>query len=156
MIIDIERLKSKLSYDPNSGELKWLSQDRLAGCKDVRYIKVRVDRKLCYAHRLAWAIYYNEQPPQIIDHINGNGFDNRICNLRAATQSQNSRNSKTPKKKTCKLKGVTLDKFTNSYKASISINGKAKHIGRFKTEKDAHLAYVYAAKKRDSEFYRAE
>ena len=64
-------------------------------------------------------------------------------------------NSKTPKKRTCRLKGVTLDKFTGTYKASIGIGGKSRHIGRYKTEGEAHLAYVEEAKRRDSKFFRA-
>ena len=155
MIIDIDRIRSRLSYDKDSGVIRWIHNGKKAGCRDV-YLKVRIDGRLIYGHRVAWVIHYGEQPPSFIDHINGDPLDNRICNLRAATKAQNSRNSKTPKKRTCSLKGVTLDKFTGTYKASISINGRLKHIGRYKTELEAHEAYVSAAISRDSEFYRAQ
>ena len=44
-------------------------------------------------------------------------------------------------------KGVSFDNRRNKYVAQIRINGKRKHIGRFKTEAEAHAAYMKAARK---------
>ncbi|WP_372584598.1 HNH endonuclease signature motif containing protein [Cronobacter sakazakii] len=48
-----------------------------------------------YAHRLCWALYYGSYPVGSIDHINGDGFDNRISNLREVTHRGNTHNQKT-------------------------------------------------------------
>lgn len=76
-----------------------------------------------------------------VDHINHNTLDNRKCNLRVCTRSQNCRNT-TPCGKS-KYLGVYFSYYKDkSYiHSDILINGKKKHLGSFKTEEDAALAY---------------
>lgn len=57
------------------------------------------------AHRVAWLLHYREEPPDVIDHVNGKPADNRIANLRAVTMSENSRNAW--KRKTTRAKNTT-------------------------------------------------
>jgi hypothetical protein len=65
---------------------------------------------------------------KLVDHINHNGFDNRKCNLRYATRSQNTQNLKT-------IHGVK--RFGNKWRARITINRKLIHLGLFDTAKEA-------------------
>jgi hypothetical protein len=83
-----------------------------------------------------------------IDHINGNGLDNRRCNLRVATYAQNIANS--PPRKGRKYKGVYFK--GKSYYASISFNRIVIRIGKFKTEEEAARAYDLKAKEFYGEF----
>lgn len=88
------------------------------------------------------------------DHINRNRADNRIENLRWVTRSENLYNTKNWGKY---KKGVKLQKrknikkdgsivYSTSYQARISVNGKQMNIGGFKTEEEAHQAYLRAYK----------
>lgn len=57
-----------------------------------RYVKLKIEGKWYFAHRLIW-LYFNGDLPDYIDHIDGNGFNNRIENLRECTQTQNLGNA---------------------------------------------------------------
>ena len=94
----IEALRESLSYDPASGKLRWKrhaggrASGDVAGCYSYTgYIHVNLLGKMYQAHRIAWAIHYGEWPVTGIDHINGNGTDNRIENLRCVPQAQNNK-----------------------------------------------------------------
>lgn len=81
----------------------------------------------------------------IVDHINGNGLDNRRSNLRIATRQQNTFNS-VHKGGTSKYKGVALDKESGLWRAYIAKDGKRTWLGRFPDELSAAIAYDKAAK----------
>lgn len=87
-----------------------------------------------------------------IDHINGNGLDNRRANLRLATSAENQRNRGKQKNNTAGFKGVTWKKAAKKYCARIAINGKDKHIGYFESKEDAARAYDKAALREFGEF----
>lgn len=77
-----------------------------------------------------------------VDHINGDGLDNRRCNLRLATTSENGRNSRRPKSNTSGYKGVCYLKRNDCYQAQIqSGQGKILYLGVYKTAEDAGRAY---------------
>lgn len=88
-----------------------------------------------------------------VDHINGNGLDNRKCNLRLATSSQNKRNQRKQRRKTSsKYKGVYWHKRDKVWMVRIQAEGKEKYIGSYKTEQEAALAYNEAALKYHGEY----
>ncbi len=86
-----------------------------------------------------------------VDHINGDGLDNRRINLRLCTQSQNSHNQKTVFGSS-KYKGVYWNKIGKQWRAHIGISGKVIHLGYFRSEKKAALAYDEIAIKLVGEF----
>lgn len=78
----------------------------------------------------------------MVDHINGNGLDNRKKNLRICTRSQNLMNSKKPMNgKTSKYKGVCFNVQNNRWRAEIRLNKKPIFLGYFLLESEAALAY---------------
>ena len=72
-----------------------------------------------------------------MDHINGNPTDNRLVNLRAATQSTNMRNRRISKNNTSGFHGVYWDKVKNTWRVQIQVDGKHKYLGRHKELDDA-------------------
>src|SRR5690606_28968194 len=114
MMLTHERLTALFDYDPLTGVfLRRIDSGRArAGStagyrRSDGYIKVFAENRQWLAHRLAW-FYVHGRPPQSgIDHIDGNPSNNRIANLREATQSQNNANAKRPRHNTSGFKGVS-------------------------------------------------
>jgi len=82
-----------------------------------------------------------------VDHINGNGLDNRECNLRPASRSQNAANRGPQKNNTSGYKGVYWHAKMKKWRAMIMVKPKLKSLGLFDDIKDAANAYNEAAKK---------
>lgn len=159
--LTIELLESKLSYDPSSGDLRWLvtSCRRKAGDvagsdNGVGYIQIGLLGHVYHAHRLGWALAHKIWPiPHGIDHINGIRSDNRLCNLRAANQSENMRNRGPGRSSTTGIKGVYKHP-AGGYTAQIGHNYKTIYLGYFSEISDAASAYEKAAKKYHRDFRR--
>jgi hypothetical protein len=89
-----------------------------------------------------------------VDHIDGNGLNNRRDNLRTATKAQNVRNQRTRSDNTSGLKGVSWDGRNSKWKAQIKFNGKRHHLGRHNTPEQAYAAYCAASSRLHGEFGR--
>lgn len=87
-----------------------------------------------------------------IDHINGNGLDNRLCNLRKASPQENAQNRRPDKNCKSKFKGVGWHEKDNRWRARITIDGKSVFIGNFEHEIHAAIAYDNAAIEKFGEF----
>lgn len=156
-------LKSQLNYDPLTGIFTRLVSNHhrvkigdIAGSlsKINGYHAIRVFSQMYKAHRLAWLYVYGKFPENDIDHINRIRHDNRICNLREATRSQNCMNKCVRSDSSSGIKGVHFEKSSNKYKVSVTtINSKQKNIGRFLNLEDAKLAYNTYNKIHHGEFY---
>lgn len=96
----------------------------------------------------------NPNQMQEVDHINGNGLDNRRCNLRAVDKSQNQMNHGKYRKSSSKHKGVSFHKPTSKWQVSISIRKTRKYIGLFESEIKAAQSYNEAVKRYFGEFAR--
>ncbi len=93
---------------------------------------------------------------RLLDHKNGNVFDNQRSNLREATHQQNNRNRASNKYSSSKYCGVSRRKNRN-WSACINIGGKKKkriNLGCFYNEKDAARAYDRAALEHFGEYAR--
>jgi len=88
------------------------------------------------AHRLLM----NEPINMLVDHINGNGLDNRKSNLRIADDTINNHNN-------TKAKGYCWHKKNKIYTAYITANKKKIYLGSYNTEAEARAAYLKAKQK---------
>lgn len=82
-----------------------------------------------------------------VDHINGNGLDNRSANLRSTNSRGNKANSRGHRGSTSRHKGVCWDKSRSKWAAYVHTDGKTTSLGRFDNEDAAALAYNAAAVK---------
>lgn len=89
-----------------------------------------------------------------VDHKNGNGLDNRKCNLRVCSRSSNNANAKISRRNRSGFKGVCWDSSRNKWGAQIGFNGKKYHLGRFDKIENAVSAYNKKAKELFGEFVR--
>jgi len=88
-----------------------------------------------------------------VDHINGNGLDNRKENLRICNQSQNNANMRISKRNTSGYKGVSWHKECKKWRVRIQINSKMIELGRFSDINDAKNVYDEFSKKHFGEFH---
>jgi hypothetical protein len=155
---------------PDSGEYFWRRWNaRYAGHEAGSPLNVRVGRpgsektRKTYrrvhlgdrdylSHRIAWLLHYGEWPTGDVDHINGDSSDNRICNLRTATKSENHGNRVLISRvNTSGYRGVSLHKSGRWY-AQLSKNGKHVLFKTFDNIEEAARAYDAAALEHFGEF----
>jgi hypothetical protein len=115
---------------------KWHYHSRNYAKRTVKKTKSKI-----YLHRLIMKAEINQK----IDHINGNGLDNRKENLRIVNQSQNGQNRDKQINNTSGYKGVTWHKQCNKWLAQINHKGKHYSLGLFETKEAAAKAYNEAA-----------
>jgi hypothetical protein len=159
-MITQNELKQKITYCPSTGLFEWIkstNKGRKANSVPTKvsphgYYRIHLNSERYYAHRLAWFYINGDWPLGHIDHINGDKLDNRMANLRVASNRENCLNSKTRKNNTSGYKGVSFMKRDGTWTARISANGKYKHLGYFKTAEEAHAAYCSAAIQYHGEF----
>lgn len=158
-----ERLLELFHYDPETGIFTRRITTRgraqagaIAGSPHgAGYLRININHRDYLCHRLAWFYMTGEDIPEgyEIDHINNRRDDNRWCNLRLATSSQNKCNS--VRKGRALPKGVSFHSDTGRYVAQISINGEPLFLGRFDSPIDAAKAYAFAANDLHGKFMRA-
>ncbi len=140
VLIDPEDFEKISSY-------KWIL---LIGRHGNFYARTYLGRKTTFLHKLIYPDY------EFVDHINGNGLDNRKSNLRNATAVQNGQNRRKIAKASSIYKGVCWKKESKKWCARITVNKKRIQLGYFKNEKEASKAYNKAALKYFGEFAKIE
>ena len=159
--LSLERLKEVLRYEPERGVFFWNRppknhprlQEYVAGGISSGYVMIKIDGRKYKAHRLAWLYTHGEWPNGDLDHINGCPLDNRMKNLRVATNPQNQANRLRERNKATP-KGVRRLPSGN-FQARISVNKKQILLGIFNSPSEAQSAYIEAAEKFYGEFARA-
>jgi hypothetical protein len=159
MSISAKELQALLSYNPDTGKLRWLPRC-ISLFKDERAWKIwntRYANKEAFtavvdgtgrrngavfgvnyqAHRVCWAVHHGEWPAQTIDHINGDPSDNRLCNLRDVSQEQQNRNLSIKATNTSGHPGVTKHTNANVWISRINLNKRTCHVGSFARYEDA-------------------
>lgn len=144
----------KEHFEYKDGELYWKKKPskksihvkvgNLAGtiCDNL-YKQVSLGGKFYYTHRLIFAMFYGYFPKSI-DHIDRNPQNNKIENLREATQSQNNYNASIRKDNTSGFKNVYWDKRRNQWVVMIKVNKKNKHIGYYDSFQEAKESAIKA------------
>jgi hypothetical protein len=105
------------------------------------YARVQLAKGKCQTlHR-----FLLDSPKGIIDHVNGNGLDNRKANLRLTNATGNNQNCRKRAGTSSKYKGIHFSSKENKFKAQIQVNKKKLSLGTYKNEIEAALAYDRAA-----------
>ena len=154
------RILEVLEHDAETGELRWRKRPecpawsgRFAGTKagtlhvtkdGKRYVAVVVDRRRLLVHRVIWTLVNGPIGPGLqIDHIDGDGTNNRLSNLRLVDQAQNAKNMRLPVNNATGYIGVRRSAAKSErYQAFATIDGRFYNIGTGATPKEAHTLRV--------------
>lgn len=158
--ISIDHLRSLVSYDPETGIVRWIKTrnnrtraGRIAGTRNNEgYLMFEHANRTYKCHRVAWALMTGRWPNGHIDHINFDRADNRWANLREATHGQNRAHSACNSTSSTGVKGVS--RVRGRYRAMISNGSRTTktHLGYYDTIEAASKAYRAAALARWGEF----
>ncbi len=90
------------------------------------YRFVKIDGVKFRIHRIIWKIVRRKSPKNIIDHIDGDGLNNEISNLRDVEQKVNAKNCKMKSNNSSGFTGINYDKCREKWRARITIDGKER------------------------------
>lgn len=131
-----KEIRRLFSYNKNTGILKWkvslnssIKIGSIAGTKHQGYLDVKIYGKSYRVHRIIWLGIHGYFTENEIDHINKNGIDNRLCNLREVSRQCNVRNRGINKRNKSGITGVYYHR--KKWESKITINYKQKNIGTF-------------------------
>lgn len=150
--LEAEEVGRLLHYVPDTGRFYWCERPRIYFTSDsqwkrwnTRYARKEaftalsstgyregaIFRRTFKAHRVAWLLFHGRWPEGQIDHINGNRADNRICNLRDVTQTENNRNQTISLHNSSGFCGVFWHQRQRKWCARVGVSGKQVHLGSF-------------------------
>lgn len=135
-----ERVRELFDYNPETG-IVTRKTDAGGGTRvgDIvgtsknswGHLRVSIDGKRYFLHRVVWLWVYGYMPEGLIDHINRKGWDNRIVNLREESDLCNARNASLRPDNKTGIKGVHFHNKTAKWLARVAINGEEKYLGVF-------------------------
>lgn len=158
-----EIVKEFLNYDPDTGVLTWRERDqkwfktyrsfcswnakhsgKLAGSvhkgsRGKSYVCVKINGDVYKAHRLIW-LHVTGETPDEIDHLNGDGTDNRLCNLRNVSRLDNGVNKRLASNNTSGVTGVSWNTSAGKWQSSIKVKQRQIYLGNFDNLFDAACA----------------
>ena len=153
-----EEVARLFTYDRETGVLYW----RIRGSNTIRrnyvagsskgatgYRQVGIKGKVYLVHRIIMMLCFGHIPENAeIDHINHVRDDNRLCNLRFVTRSENRKNQSVSSKNTSGVTGVYFSKAKKQYVAQICVDWKVIYLGSYDTLEGA----AEARRQADKEF----
>lgn len=140
-MLTAERLRERLTYDPDTGEFRWRGRGLAGSTNFEGYRVIKIDGRSYKAHRLAWLYAHGSWPSHQIDHLNGRRDDNRLSNLRDVPHIGNCQNRHGAQRNgSSGFLGVTAS-GTGRWVAQIGHGGTVKYIGTFDTPEAAAAAY---------------
>jgi len=173
-MITQEELKKLLSYNPETGVFTWRERDRklfqcdrswktwnsrysekeaggeMNNSSGKKYLSISIFKKPYLSHRLAWLYMSGSFPDNEIDHINGDGRDNRFKNLRDVTRSENLKNARLHSNNSSGVVGVCWNKNAKKWMSHIMVDYNSIHLGYFGdwfeaicTRKSAEVKYGF-------------
>ena len=146
-------LKDLYNYDPDTGILTSKRWGKPVGTRRSDGLTTRFGR----VHRLIWVWMTNDElGTDVIDHINGDPFDNRWSNLRRCTRAQNQLNRSANSNNTSGYKGVTWVERTNLWQAAIGFQGTIYYLGQYESADEAYDVYLEEAERLFGEYNRED
>src|SRR4249920_2030305 len=146
----VEYLRELFEYSYETGELRWKRRPREhfahdqsygrwntlfagkpAGHFDKGYGRISIDAIDYKAHRIVWKLVYGEEPPEMIDHRDGNPSNNRLNNIRVTTYDGQAWNRKMKRNNISGYQGVSRDR--GRWKARLGRD----YLGMFSSAKEA-------------------
>ncbi|WP_163331890.1 HNH endonuclease [Klebsiella aerogenes] len=150
-----DELKALVRYDPDTGCFHHLVARKnvragdVAGGLDMEgYIRLRLNGRRYKAHRLA-IFYMTGEWPKAVDHKNKNRSDNRWCNIRPCSLSENNQNPGVSPKNKSGCSGVHWHGRQKKWIAAIQIDRKKLHLGSFSSKEEAEAVAVAAFRVRE-------
>lgn len=156
-LIGVEALSSFLSYDSTTGIVTWKTDHNSRAKKGQEFGTSHSHRRTSYkqanllgkcyqVHRVAWALHYGAWPVGQIDHIDHDGLNNRIENLREVSTTDNCRNRRRRRDNKSGVTGVTWCNNTKKWKSEIRVNRRLIYLGVFRSVEEAAKARLAASK----------
>ena len=154
----LEELKEFLDYNPDTGIFTWIKKPsnrvkvgQVAGVMNswTYYIQIRFKGTDYKAHRLAYYMYHGVDPLEnFVDHEYGDRRNNKIKDLRLASNAQNQMNHiKLRSDNTSGVIGVSWNKQKKKWRSTICRDGVQKDLGNFTNKEDAIQARKEGEKK---------
>jgi len=144
---DLTQEQVKDLFDYRDGKIYWRNYVRNirkgdeAGCVTPEgYLLVGIKRKHYLVHRVIWLWHKGYMPEGIVDHKDQDRLNNRIDNLREASDQCNVINSKVHCSNTSGVKGISRSKISGKWHSYLEHNGKRMHLGFYDNFADAVAA----------------
>ena len=147
--LSIDRVRAIFDYDPITGVLTRKTGPRKGyalGKRSSERLYTIIDGESYSLARVIWLHYYGVWPEKLVDHKDKNENNNRIDNLREASYAQNSHNRDSSRFNG----GVSARAY--GFQVRITLNGKRKSLGTYKTREEAEAVYEEARKELHGEF----
>lgn len=142
----IKLIDGRYHYHVTSGKILKRKDGLEAGSLNQNgYRNIKIHGKPFKSHLISWVLNYKAFPSKHIDHIDGNTQNNIIDNLREVSHRENCMNRNYHREG--KLVGTRKDK--NVWTARIRVKNKRFNLGRYSSEEEAHLAYLFAVEEFD-------
>lgn len=143
------QLIRKFNRGRGKDSIRWKAGTPIGHMTKSGYCLAGVDYTIYKLHRLIWLWHNGEMPSKHIDHIDGNPSNNRIENLREATDAENMQNQRRARTNN-KLGVQGVFQVGKRFRAVLTTSGKSKHLGYFDSPEQAHQAYLDEKRKQHS------